>query len=459
MKTIDNIKNIHTIKVILASLLVILLPNIIMSLLAQLTDTQRVIINIDYFIPLLLLAFRQRVLFVIAFIIISLFDFLALFTQLFPFIRLSDLLYLSKFAFISSTSYQLYAITLIVLIIAQSYLYLKIYKADYTKTLLVLFNIIILYYAFSINFMDNSSRSFLTINTHIVGSQSISNIDYINSGFVQTFTMTGDAFQTSKARGSTAELFNYPNSHDKVLLVVNEAWGVTTDVRVQNDVLSPILNNLAVNDIKQETLDFIGVTLAGELRELCAKAPIHFNLKNQKDGFEDCLPNHYKDLGYHTVAVHGAIGFMYDRQYWYPRTGFQEMLFRDHGLNLPESRCYSFPGNCDSDIADRIVEKFADNDKLFLYWLTLNTHATYDPRDLEIDLFDCSQHDIAADTADCRNLKLQKQFFYILSKMIADPALAGTRVIVVGDHAPPLIEASSTVFINEQVPIFEFEVK
>lgn len=454
-----NIKNIQNITIILGGLLIVLLPNIIMSLLAYLTDTQRILINIDYFIPLLLLACRQRLLFVIVFIIISLFDFLALFTQLFPFIRLSDLVYLSKFAFISSSSYQLYGITLIVLIIVQSYLYLKIYKADYNKALLVLFNIIILYYAYSAHFMDNSSRSYLTINTHVVGSQTISNIDYINSGFVQTFAMTGDVFQQVKAKGATTALFDYPNSYNKVLLVVNESWGVTTNAAVQNDVLSPILNSAVVSTTKQDTLPFIGATIAGELRELCRKAPIHFNLKNQIEGFEDCLPNRYKDLGYHTVAVHGAIGFMYDRQYWYPRTGFKEMLFRDHGLNIPESRCYSFPGNCDTDIADRIVEKFAANDKLFLYWLTLNTHATYDPRDLETDLFDCSQYDIAADTANCRNLKLQKQFFDTLSKMIADPALSGTRVIVVGDHEPPPIEKNSTVFINEQVPIFEFEVK
>ncbi len=298
----------------------------------------------------------------------------------------------------------------------------------------------------------------MTINTHIVGSQLISNMDYISSSFIQTYTMTGDALQTTKINSSTIELFDYPNSHDKVLLVVNESWGVTANAAVQNDVLSPILDSPVVSRSEQNTLPFIGATIAGELRELCAKAPIHFNLKNQLEGFEDCLPNRYKDLGYNTVAVHGAIGFMYDRQYWYPRTGFQEMLFRDQGLNIPESRCYSFPGNCDTDIAGRVVEKFATNDKLFLYWLTLNTHATYDTRDLETDLFDCRQYNIAADTADCRNLKLQKQFFYTLSQMIAGPAFSGTRVIVVGDHEPPFIEESSTVFISEQVPTFEFEV-
>lgn len=452
--------NAKQLKTLLASLLIILIPNMIMMLLAYLTDTQRVIINIDYFIPLFLLACRQQVLFVITFILISLFDFLDLFTQLFPFIRLSDLVYLSKFAFISSSSYQLYGITLTVLIITQSYLYLKNYRAEYNKTLLVLFNIIIFYYAYSVHFHDNSSLSFLEVSTNnIVGSQSISNIDYINSGFIQTYTMTGDAFQKSKPRGATVGLSKNLNSHDKVLLVVNEAWGVTANPNIQNDMLSPIINNPAASNIKQDTLNFIGATVAGELRELCGKAPIHYNLKHQMDGFEDCLPNRYKDLGYNTVAVHGAISFMYDRQYWYPRAGFEQMLFRDQGLNIPDSRCYSFPGNCDSDIADRVVEQFATNDKLFLYWLTLNTHAIYDKRDLKNDLFDCDKYNIAINTAACRNLKLQKQFFYTLSKIVAQPSLSGTRVIVVGDHEPPFIEESSTVFVKGKVPVFEFEVK
>jgi phosphoglycerol transferase MdoB-like AlkP superfamily enzyme len=310
-----------------------------------------------------------------------------------------------------------------------------------------------------VHFLDNSSPSFLDVDKNIVGSQSINNIDYISSGFLQTYTMKGDAFQKTKSRGSTTDLFDHPNTHDKVLLVVNESWGVTANQAIQNDILSPLLNSTHTIKVKQNKLSFIGVTLGGELRELCAKAPIHYNLKNQTEGFENCLPNKYKQLGYNTIAVHGAIGFMYDRQYWYPRAGFQEMLFRDKGLNIPDSRCYSFPGSCDSDIADRIVEKFKSNDKLFLYWLTLNTHAIYDKRDLKIDLFDCSKFNIETNTAACRNLKLQKQFFYTLSKMITQSSLSGTRVIVVGDHEPPLIEDKERVFIKGKVPILEFETR
>jgi len=452
-------KKVEYLKVFIGSLLIILIPNMIMTLLAYLTDTERLLINIDYFIPLLLLACRQRILFIIIFILISLLDFLALFTQLFPFIRISDLLYLSKFAFISSSSYQIYGITIILLLIAQIYIYLKKYKPGYNKVIIILFNIIIFYYAYSIYFLDNSSRSFRKINTSLVGSQTINNMSYLNSGFLQTYTMEGDIFQKSKVKGSTSDLFDYPGSQDKVLLVVNESWGVTANQAIQNDVLSPILNNSNTINVKQDKFNFNGATISGELRELCAKALKHYNLKNQTKGFEGCLPNKYKQLGYNTVAVHGAIGFMYDRQYWYPRVGFQQMMFRDKGLDIPNSRCYSFPGNCDSDIAEKVVEKFKANDKLFLYWLTLNTHAIYDKRDLKIDLFDCSKFNIENDTAVCRNLKLQKQFFYTLSKMIADPSLSGTRVIVVGDHTPPLFEDKTLVFIEGKVPVLEFETK
>lgn len=447
-------------KNILTSILVVFIPNFIMGLLAYWTNAERLLINIDYFIPLFFLAWRHKILFSITFIIISLLDFLVIFSQIFPFIRMSDLFYLFKFAFISSRSYQIYSIVLILLIMLQNYFLIKKYNKKYNRTLLIMFNILIFYYAFSVNFSDSSDGKFWKPDKkQLIASQLINNINYRTKGFIETYSMKGEVFQSANVSGATVDLFNQINSRNNLLLVVNESWGVPIDDKVQEDTLSPLFSNSVIVNAERSELDFEGFTIAGELRELCHKAPVHFNLKNQQEGFEDCLPNRYKDLGYNTVAVHGALGLMYDRQYWYPRAGFQEMLFRDQGLNIPESRCYSFPGNCDSDIADKIVDQFDNNDKLFLYWLTLNTHAIYDTRDLETDLFDCSQYNIENDTASCRNLKLQKQFFYTLSKMIADPALSGTRVIVVGDHEPPIILGEEQIFIPKKVPVITFNIK
>lgn len=447
---------------ILVSMLIIFIPNFTMGLLAYWTNAERLLINIDYFIPLIFLALRNKTLFSMTFIVISLLDFLVIFSQIFPFIRINDLFYLIKFAFISSRSYQICGILLVLLIALQNYFLIKKYNKKYNKSLLVIFNIFIFYYALSVNFYGSSGGKFWKPDKNqLIASQLINNINYRTKGFVETYSMEGDVFQKVNISGATDGIFNETNINNRnnVLLIVNESWGVPIDDKIQQDILSPLLDGSVIVDIKRNKLDFEGFTIAGELRELCHKAPIHFNLKNQTDGFENCLPHHYKNLGYNTVAVHGALGLMYDRQYWYPRAGFQEMLFRDQGLNIPDSRCYSFPGNCDSDIAHRIIEQFDSNDKLFLYWLTLNTHAIYDTRDLKIDLFDCSKYNIEIKTATCRNLKLQKQFFHTLSEMIEHPSLSDTRVIVVGDHEPPIILDEEQVFIPRKVPVITFKIK
>lgn len=450
-------------KNILTSVLIIFIPNFIMGLLAHWTNTDRLLINIDYFIPLFFLAWRSKFLFSIAFIIVSLIDFLVVFSQIFPFIRINDLLYLFKFAFISSRSYQVYAIFLIILILLQNYFLISKYNKSYNINLLIVFNVCILYYAFSMNFKGSSDGKFWKPDEkQLIASQLINNINYRNKGFIETYSMEGDAFQSVSINGATANLFNEKSirNQDNVLLVMNESWGVPINDEIQQDIISPLFSDSVVTNVERSELEFEGFTIAGELRELCRKVPAHFNLKNQTEGFNECLPHFYQNLGYETVAVHGALGLMYDRQYWYPRAGFQKMLFRDQGLNLPSSRCYSFPGNCDRDIARRIIEQFDDNKhKLFLYWLTLNTHSIYDTRDLKTDLFNCNAYSIKTKTTTCRNLKLQKQFFYTLSKMIEHSSLSNTRVIVVGDHEPPIISNEKQVFVPGKVPIITFKVK
>ena len=79
-------------------LIIILILNLTMGILAWWTGTERSLINIDYFLPLVLLGFRQKILFVLAFIIVYFFDFLMIFSQIFPFIRIEDIFYLLKFS-------------------------------------------------------------------------------------------------------------------------------------------------------------------------------------------------------------------------------------------------------------------------------------------------------------------------------------------------------------------------
>lgn len=448
------------IKIIISSIFILILSNISMFLLAYWTGSERSLINIDYFITLLFVAMRQKILFILSFVSICFFDFLSVFSQIFPFVRLVDIIYLLKFSFISSNIYKIYGIILILFLFFQIIIILRFYKNIHNKLLLIFFNISILIYGYNVYFGSERKVSFWKPdNKGVVASQLLNYLDYRNRGFIKTYDVSGDALQGEgvKVNGASVELFDVVKNK-KVLLVVNESWGVPIDPAIQQDVLLPLLENKQLFDIQQGILKFDGFTIGGELRELCQKAPVHFNLKNQLTGFENCLPNLYQQAGYQTVAVHGALGLMYDREYWYPRAGFQKMLFRDQGLNLPKSHCYSFPGNCDRDIAIRIQDEFKQNDKLFLYWLTLTTHAIYDERDIVVDLFDCTKYGVKNNTASCRNLKLQKQFFDTLSKMIEHPEFKDTIVIVVGDHTPPILREEKSVFRESEVAYIKFKV-
>lgn len=448
----------HNLKNILISILIIAIANFSIAALAWWTGTERSIINIDYFLPVLGLFFRKKIIYIVLFLIVYFFDFLMVFAQIFPFIRLEDIAYLLKFSFISSKSYQLYSVLLFVFVALEIWLIAKLFKEQQKASLLCAFNILIFLFAYEEYFRDYMPNGFWKpYGERVVYSQLLQYRDYTNKAFLETYDMEGEAFQKGKTQSATQDLFK-KQKHDKVLLIVNESWGVPLDDNINQQMMKGIRENKNVINYQYKTLDFKGYTLAGELRELCQKAPIHFNLRDQQKGFEHCLPNIYKQRGIETVAVHGALSIMYDRVFWYPRAGFNTLMFRDMNLDLPESNCYSFPGNCDRDIAVRVAEQFEKNDKLFLYWLTLNTHSIFDLRDLEVDVFDCKEMGLSVRSAACRNLKLQAQFFDTLSNLIQKEEFKGTKVIVVGDHDPPIIASEDSTFFESQIPIIEFEI-
>lgn len=257
--------------------------------------------------------------------------------------------------------------------------------------------------------------------------------------------------------GATNNLFLSHNTKEKILLIVNESWGVPHNAKIQQDILSEIKNNQKVQEFGLESIEFDGYTVAGELRELCQRRPIHYNLRSKQKGFENCLPNILKKEGFETISYHGAVSLMYDRKDWYPRAGFDHSYFMDSGLNL-SSRCFSFPGICDIDISKKILSDFEKNNKVFVYWLTLNSHSPYDLRDLKIDHFNCEKFNLNLFSATCRNLKLQKQFFVTLNNMINSEKLSNVRVIVVGDHKPPISNKTEDIFYEKLVPVLYFNV-
>lgn len=416
-------------------ILILVLTNFIIFFIVDQFSLQRDLINIDYFICLLLIFLKLRKLAIISFCIFFLSDLVLVSRQIFPFFRVDDILYILKFTFIASFYYKIILFSIMIYIIFISYF---LYKSKRNNIqIYIVFILIIAFLVQNIfNVVYEKNKSWLT-------SQITNFIEIQTHGFSQNLRMKAQEMQNLPYSPASQHLFSALNNQNKlnhdVLFIVNESLGVPQDQVVLDEILSHLFKkNNFIHDLKISKTGYVGPTVYGELRELCHSQPQNFNLKDLQIGFENCLPYLFKKQGYETKAIHGALGIMYDRKYWYPKVGFDQITFYES--RQWERQCYSFPGACDREIAQYIKNYFKDNNKFqFVYWLTLNSHSVYDERDIFYNVFDCKKFNIQSNTESCRNLRLQAQFFYVLADLIKSIQVSKLEVVIVGDHAPVIL--------------------
>lgn len=410
------------------------------------------------------IAFNKTTLGVILLIAFTLVDIISITCQIVPIPRFEDFFYLLKISYLASNKFQILIILLIMLLVANYFLIKKISIVNGKLGSLTALNItILLFLSNSIN-SEHKSLFYRASDKSLSSSQLINLIYARSSSFLESVNKTSNGLSKSIFKNATEVFFSridtpqYNNiENDKILLIINESWGVTKNEEIQKNIIDSI-KFIGLPSIRYGVLDFSGATVSAELRELCKLQPLNFNLSNIENGFENCLPKKLSEYGYITHAIHGAIGLMYDRKDWYPKAGFQEVTFFE---SKPwPSLCYSFPGACDLDIKNEIPAFFSSSGKRFLYWLTLNTHSLYDKRDLRIDLFDCEKFNIKEASESCRNLELQYQFFHGLSEILKDSRMHGVEVLIVGDHTPIIFngEEKQINFVENKVPWIHFKL-
>lgn len=440
---------------------VIVFPNLFFFAVAFYLSLGRPYINFDYVIVALLFLLGWRVLGLIGIVVAFFFDILFLLGQILPVLRISDVFYLFGFISVTPLAYQaLFALGAAVLLVKIVGLMRYSRHGIELSTMLVVNAAVFLYVATLVVSSDSNNRIWRVTDVPLISSLSVTNLDLRRAGFIENFSVDPEPLSKASYVGRTETWLKAPNDvPDKVMLIVSESWGVTTD-SIRDDLLKPLRNlSQGVEDYEAGVLDFSGVTVEAELRELCGLTTSHFNLGSVEAGFENCLPNQLKRSGYKTVGIHGAVGLMYDRALWYPRAGFdQTLFFESHDW---DRRCYSFPGACDFEIAENLDEIFSGDSKIFLYWLTLNSHAFYDERDIVDDVFDCEAHEISQTLQTCRNLKIHAQFFSRLATQLNKPEFDGVSVLIVGDHSPPIMnkEEKEQYFETEMVPWVSFDVR
>ncbi|SFO70364.1 hypothetical protein SAMN05216601_101230 [Ectopseudomonas composti] len=430
-------------------------PNLVFFVCAKWLGIDRPAINLDYAFVVVLFALSFRLLagfFLFLFLII---DVLSLLGQVMPFVRIFDVLYLLKFSLLASG---LHVLLILSIIISVSIIWLLVFLAGKRASImfaLCVFNALILLKLIGGEVVTKDKVRLHRLSGYsFVDSQSLLFWRSRGALFFSVFSGGSAGLKPLSTAGASAPLWeslNTGNLARRILLVVVESWGATKDRRIQDAILSPLyrarMESLEFGEVRQS-----GYTLAGELRELCRMYPESYNLLQVTEGFDSCLPNQLGRMGYETLAMHGAASVMYDRHNWYPKAGFSHSIFFEN--RIWPARCYSFPGACDLDMLKEVKTFFSKNGSLFFYWLTLNTHAPYDLRDLRYDVFDCSRFDIAEASESCRNFKLQAQFFDGVAKLLSSSKMKGVEFVIVGDHAPVHLDVGEkhAVFYEGVVP-------
>lgn len=247
----------------------------------------------------------------------------------------------------------------------------------------------------------------------------------------------------------------------RVLFIIAEAWGLPLERAALERQVKILQDNPHVKNLKVEKIHAVGTTATGELRELCGVIPTRLNFRKlTADKVGECLPEQLGNQGYATVGLHAAFGGMYRRTLWWPEIGLNETIFKE---NMPpaDPQCFSFPGHCDRNLLD-IVAKKLSGEKVFLYWLSLNSHMPYDRRDVinyrkELcDVWKSASHNEQL----CGYQNLHVQFFEGLAALAQNESMRGVEVMVVGDH-PPLFDNAATkaLFLRDQVPALHFTIQ
>lgn len=429
--------------------------NIFFLTLSSYLGLDRPLFNLDYLLLIIIFYFSRNILsltslFVIFFVFFNI-DVLLMVIQIFPFVRLTDILYLSNFIFNGPILYRLLLLFLVVLFFLQffvlrDYFFKKIHlniKQAMSIICCVLIALVVknTFYPVKIKNVDNH------FNRQIFNSQLwffLKNQRTSFFGSLNQQTLLADSRYDAATKPLREQLIKHDLSH-KILIIVNESWGATNKQEHQQAILKSIYQKQnKLEWIKQGDFNFIGTTVAGELRELCYKQPLSLDLKNgNRLEFQNCIPNQLKKLGYQTYAIHGAKSIMYERNDWYSKAGFQHLYFFE---KLPNAGlCYAFEGRCDIKIPIYIKKMFANPEPTLVYWMTLNTHTPYNDK-IFYDGLECTVLGVKQESESCKNYRLQYQFFTVLSQLIDDPVMKGVEVYVVGDHSPPIFDIKDNLF-------------
>ena len=237
---------------------------------------------------------------------------------------------------------------------------------------------------------------------------------------------------------------------NNLLIVTVEGLGAFADPDEHALFTSMLSKGLSRERYRIETGQtyYSGSTTGAAARELCRNWGDYIDYMTG-DASYDCLPDRLVKAGYETIAFHGFGTEMFHRDAWYPAIGFQKLEFMNELLaEQPDrftQRCGSvFEGLCDGDVGDAVhaALKTEPEKRKFIYWLTLNSHIPF-VKSPEDRMACRSATPLIRNDTVCELSNLWSAVFAKINAIAADPDLAATDILVVGDHHTPLWERAA----------------
>lgn len=450
------------------ALVALMLLNVIFQYVSIRFGYKRYFLNAEFLIAILVFSLKYRWFGLLLFLSAAAMEIVLGLTGVFHFLDVREALDMMEFAFLARPEYLLGSGGMLALAIACFWMTGKLvgeFRSGHVVLTLSFLAVGLTYSQWSVS--EESGDFFTPVHAHrnslLFGSSAYILQDSLKLNRVRQAVGGDPDIEYHDVRHPSAVKLTIGErpASQRILFVISEAWGLPRDPKLLEEQILALRKSPNVQDLAVQGVHARGATAAGELRELCGLIPSRMNFgKMTSDLVGECLPLKLKTQGYKTVAVHGADSSMYRRSRWYPVLGFEEMIFKD---DMPPvaSNCYSFPGYCDKNIFP-VVNDQLKKSKVFVYWLTLNSHIPYDRRDImNYRESLCGEFSGAHESELlCNYQNLHVQFFEGLAKLLEDEALRGVKVVVVGDHAPIFYDDETRGrFEPEQVSMLHFTVK
>lgn len=229
----------------------------------------------------------------------------------------------------------------------------------------------------------------------------------------------------------------------KMILLVIESWG---ESQVSLVSFKKQLQRDGVKLIDTGFTYYYGSTMQGEIRELCSQYIRLDSDTNFSSIADHCAPKYMKNKGYKVFGLHGYQKMFYARDTVWKHLGFDNAYF------LPEMKQLKicpgpFAGICDEDMIRYGINLIRNEDKTFLYMLSLSSHEPVASSMLKSP----TQYFRDINAIDDSQIVARNAIGSMITALNMNTELGCTEAYVVGDHQPPSAVNSGQLPPN-QVP-------